>query len=154
MNERIQKRVQKDRPMTTISIRIPEDVIDDLRLLAPVLGFSGYQPLLRAYIGQGLRKDLAKLENDRVKLVVQPPPPRSGRPSHRGRHREGQGQDGLTSHDRTRHRPAVVFPAGHTSRQRHRVRRERSDLGAHQPASPARQRLPHALNVTRAGGGE
>jgi len=70
MNERIQKRVQKDRPMTTISIRIPEDVIDDLRLLAPVLGFSGYQPLLRAYIGQGLRKDLAKLENDQVKLVV------------------------------------------------------------------------------------
>ena len=70
MTERIRKRVQKDRPMTTISIRIPEDVIDDLRLLAPVLGFSWYQPLARAYIGQGLRKDLAKLENDQVKLVV------------------------------------------------------------------------------------
>jgi hypothetical protein len=70
MNERIQKRLQKSRPMTTISIRIPEDVIDDLRLLAPVLGFSGYQPLIRAYIGQGLRRDLNKLENDQVTLVV------------------------------------------------------------------------------------
>lgn len=70
MNERIQKRLRKDRPMTTISIRLPEDVIEDLKVLAPVLGFSGYQPLIRAYIGQGLRKDLVKLENDQMKLVV------------------------------------------------------------------------------------
>ncbi len=70
MNERIQKRLQKDRPMTSISLRIPEDVIDDLKAVAPALGFSGYQPLIRAYIGQGLRKDLARLENDQVKLVV------------------------------------------------------------------------------------
>jgi len=51
-------------------MRLPEDVIEDLKLLAPVLGFSGYQPLIRAYIGQGLRKDFVKLENDQVKLVV------------------------------------------------------------------------------------
>ena len=67
MNERIQKRLRKDRPMTSISLRIPEDVIEDLKAIAPTLGFSGYQPLIRAYIGQGLRKDLAKLENDQVK---------------------------------------------------------------------------------------
>ena len=48
MNERIQKRLRKDRPMTTISIRLPEDVIEDLKLLAPEMGFSGYQPLIRA----------------------------------------------------------------------------------------------------------
>jgi hypothetical protein len=48
--------------MATISIRIPEDVIEDLKDVAPKLGFSGYQPLIRAYIGQGLRKDLARLE--------------------------------------------------------------------------------------------
>ena len=29
-----------------------------------MLGFSGYQPLMRTYIGQGLRRDLEKLEND------------------------------------------------------------------------------------------
>ena len=48
--------------MTTISMRIPEDVIEDLKDIAPKFGFSGYQPLIRAYIGQGLRKDLARLE--------------------------------------------------------------------------------------------
>ena len=59
--ERIKERLRRDRPMTTISIRIPEDVIDDLKELAPKFGFSGYQPLIRAYVGQGLRKDLARL---------------------------------------------------------------------------------------------
>jgi hypothetical protein len=59
--ERIQTRLQRSRPMTTISIRVPEDVIEDLKEVAPKIGFSGYQPLIRAYIGQGLRKDLARL---------------------------------------------------------------------------------------------
>jgi predicted transcriptional regulator len=58
----MEQRLRRNRPMTTISIRIPEDVIDDLKELAPQFGFSGYQPLIRAYIGQGLRKDLARLE--------------------------------------------------------------------------------------------
>ncbi|GAB4159283.1 MAG: hypothetical protein Fur0021_30020 [Candidatus Promineifilaceae bacterium] len=48
--------------MKTISLRIPEDVIEDLKRIAPQLGFAGYQPLIRAYIGQGLRADLEKLE--------------------------------------------------------------------------------------------
>ena len=50
--------------MTTISIRMPEDVVEDLKRVAPLLGFSGYQPLIRAYIGQGLRQDLAKLDKN------------------------------------------------------------------------------------------
>jgi hypothetical protein len=57
-------RLQKDRPMTTISIRMPEDVVEDLKRVAPLLGFSGYQPLIRAYIGQGLRKDLERLDRN------------------------------------------------------------------------------------------
>lgn len=48
--------------MTTISLRIPEDIIEQLKGIAPRLGFSGYQPLIRAYIGQGLRQDLERLE--------------------------------------------------------------------------------------------
>ena len=48
--------------MDIISLRIPKDVIDDLKRIAPLLGFSGYQPLIRAYIGQGLRVDLERLE--------------------------------------------------------------------------------------------
>jgi len=71
MSERIQKRLRKDRPMISISLRIPEDVVEDLKALAPVLGFSGYQPLIKTYIGLGLRRDLARLENDQVKLVVE-----------------------------------------------------------------------------------
>lgn len=45
-----------------VSIRIPDDVIDDLKRVAPMLGFSGYQALIKAYIGQGLRTDLERLE--------------------------------------------------------------------------------------------
>lgn len=58
----LKKRLRKDRPMTTISLRMPEDIVDDLKRIAPRLGFSGYQPLLRAYVGQGLRRDLETLE--------------------------------------------------------------------------------------------
>lgn len=70
MNEKILKRLQKDRSMVSISIRFPEDVLKDLKAVAPILGFSGYQPLIRAYIGQGLRKDLARLENDQLKRLT------------------------------------------------------------------------------------
>lgn len=59
---KLKERLQKDRPMTMISLRIPEDVVEDLKRIAPLLGFSGYQPLIRAYIGQGLRADLERLE--------------------------------------------------------------------------------------------
>ena len=55
--------MQKDRPMTMVSIRIPNDVIDDLKRVAPMLGLSGYQSLIKAYIGQGLRADLERLES-------------------------------------------------------------------------------------------
>jgi predicted transcriptional regulator len=57
--------------MTTISIRMPEDLIDDLKEIAPALGMSGYQPLIRAYIGQGLRKDLERLDNSQVQAITE-----------------------------------------------------------------------------------
>ena len=63
-HSKLKARLQKDRPKRMISLRIPEDVLEDLKLVAPRLGFSGYQPLIRAYIGQGLRVDLAKFEED------------------------------------------------------------------------------------------
>ncbi len=55
--------------MTTVTIRMPEDVIEDLKRIAPSLGFSGYQPLARAYIGQGLRADLERLDNNDAVLA-------------------------------------------------------------------------------------
>ena len=62
--DKLKQRLQKDRAMVTITMRIPEDVLEDLKRVAPLLGFSGYQPLMRTYIGQGLRTDLERLEND------------------------------------------------------------------------------------------
>ncbi len=61
---KLKERLQKKRPMSMISLRVPEDVVEDLKRIAPLLGFSGYQPLMRAYIGQGLRDDLEKLDKD------------------------------------------------------------------------------------------
>jgi hypothetical protein len=68
--EKLKKRMDRDRPMIAVTLRMPEDVIEDLKRIAPVLGFSGYQPLIRAYIGQGLRKDLERLDNDTVTELV------------------------------------------------------------------------------------
>lgn len=62
--QKLRERLQKERPMSTISIRMPEDVVEDLKRVAPLLGFSGYQPLIRAYIGQGLRQDLERLDRN------------------------------------------------------------------------------------------
>lgn len=69
-NSEIKKRLKKDRTMTSITLRIPEDVVQDLKNIAPALGFSGYQPLIRAYIGQGLRQDHKKLESSDLKRFV------------------------------------------------------------------------------------
>ena len=68
--ETLRKRLDKDRPMTSVTIRMPEDVIEDLKRIAPKLGFSGYQPLIRAYVGQGLREDLERFENDAVTELI------------------------------------------------------------------------------------
>jgi hypothetical protein len=66
VTERLRKRLTKNRQMTSISIRLPQDVIEDLKEIAPALGFSGYQPLIRAYIGQGLRKDQTQMEHSQL----------------------------------------------------------------------------------------
>jgi hypothetical protein len=66
VTERLRKRLNKNRQMTSISIRLPQDVIEDLKEIAPALGFSGYQPLIRAYIGQGLRKDQTQMEHSQL----------------------------------------------------------------------------------------
>ena len=57
--ERLKTRLQKNRPMTSITLRIPEDVVESLKIIAPHKGFTGYQALLKAYIGEGIRRDEA-----------------------------------------------------------------------------------------------
>ena len=48
----------KDRPSTMISLRVPVDVLDKLKKIAPAKGMSGYQALMKYYVGKGLREDL------------------------------------------------------------------------------------------------
>jgi len=67
MSERIRRNMQPDKPMTLISLRLPDHVIEDLKEVAPSLGFGGYQALIRAYISNGLRKHLAEREARRAK---------------------------------------------------------------------------------------
>ena len=68
--ENLKVRLDPNRPMTSITIRMPEDVVEDLKRVAPLLGFSGYQPLIRAYIGQGLRVDLERFESETVTALI------------------------------------------------------------------------------------
>ncbi len=67
----MRERLGTERVMTSISLRIPERVVDDLKEIAPMLGFSGYQSLMKAYISQGLRKDLQKLEGSQVVALTE-----------------------------------------------------------------------------------
>ena len=69
--EQLKKRLDKQRPMTTISMRFPADVLEELKRVAPLRGFSGYQPLIRAYVRQGLHADLEQLETDPVSALVE-----------------------------------------------------------------------------------
>lgn len=57
MNKVIKDRLTKPRKLTAITIRIPTDVIDSLKQIAPKKGFSGYQALLKSYVAKGLRDD-------------------------------------------------------------------------------------------------
>ena len=68
--EKLKTRLNRNRPMTSVTLRMPEDVIEDLKQIAPLLGFSGYQPLIRAYVGQCLRKDLEQLDSDAISELI------------------------------------------------------------------------------------
>jgi hypothetical protein len=69
--ERMRERLGKERVMTSISLRIPENVIEDLKEIAPSLGYSGYQGLIKGYISQGLRRDLERLEGSDVQALTE-----------------------------------------------------------------------------------
>ncbi len=68
--ERVIRSLRRDRPMTSVTLRMPLDVLNDLKQVAPALGFSGYQPLIRAYVGRGLREDRARLDGSEVDDLV------------------------------------------------------------------------------------
>ncbi len=71
LNDTLKKRLAKDRPVTSITLRIPVDVVDSLKAIAPHKGFSGYQTLLKSYISEGLRRDEAMRADDLVERLTQ-----------------------------------------------------------------------------------
>lgn len=66
----IKQRLARNRPMVSVTLRMPEDVVADLKRIAPLKGFSGYQALLRAYVGAGLREDLERYEGSTLARLL------------------------------------------------------------------------------------
>ncbi len=54
----------RPRSKVAVTLEIPEDVLTDLQRVALALDFSSHLALMRAYIGQGLRQDLARLHGE------------------------------------------------------------------------------------------
>ena len=69
-NERIKRRLSGERSMTSITLRIPEDVVASMKSIAPLRGLSGYQTLLKAYISDGLRRDEADYLSDPARKLA------------------------------------------------------------------------------------
>jgi hypothetical protein len=55
----------RPRPAEIVSIEIPKDTLESLKKIAASRDMS-YQALLKFYIGQALRQDLAKLFGERI----------------------------------------------------------------------------------------
>ena len=68
--ERISKRMVKEPPMSLISMRLPQHMIDELKEIAAVKGFSGYQGLIRYYVSQGARKDIEEMDAPNLENVA------------------------------------------------------------------------------------
>lgn len=67
----LKKRLRKDRPTSVVEIRIPNDVIEDLKRIAPKLGIPNYQALICHYVGKGLREDLERLEHTPIDELIE-----------------------------------------------------------------------------------
>lgn len=71
LSERMKKRLNADRAMTSITLRIPVDVVDSMKAIAPLRGFSGYQALLKAYVSEGLRRDEAQWGEGKTARLIE-----------------------------------------------------------------------------------
>ncbi len=60
LSDRLKTRLKKDRPMASVTVRIPVDVVEAMKAISSQRGFTGYQALLKAYLSEGLRRDEAK----------------------------------------------------------------------------------------------
>ncbi len=71
ISEHLRKRLKKDRPTTTITMRIPVDVVESLKAITPMRGFTAYQTLFKSYISEGLRRDEAEFDQQTARRLVE-----------------------------------------------------------------------------------
>jgi hypothetical protein len=71
IHELIKTRLDKDREMTSITLRIPVDVVNSMKDIAPQKGMTGYQALLKSYISEGLRRDEAEFVFGRTARLLE-----------------------------------------------------------------------------------
>ena len=57
--------------MEPITVHLPKDVLEDLAEIAPMLGFSRAEPLMRAYIARGLRQDIDRLQGTEMASLTE-----------------------------------------------------------------------------------
>jgi len=60
-----------ERKQTNITVRFPVDLVNALKNAAPERGFSGYQPLLRYYAHEGLRRDQERLHHYKFRRFIE-----------------------------------------------------------------------------------
>ena len=65
MSERNKQSMQTETPMTLISLRLPNNIIEDLSEVTPPLGIGCYQAAFDAYNSNGRRKHLSEREAQR-----------------------------------------------------------------------------------------
>jgi hypothetical protein len=71
ISDTLKTRLSKDRTMTSITLRIPVDVVESMKAIAPKRGFTGYQTLLKAYLSEGLRRDEAQFMFDPTSRLME-----------------------------------------------------------------------------------
>jgi len=70
LTERLKTRLDRQREMTSITLRIPLDVVQSMKAIAPQRGFSGYQALLKSYVSDGLRRDEAQFAGHQHERLI------------------------------------------------------------------------------------
>ncbi len=66
----LKKRLRADRPTSVVSVRMPDDVIEDLKRLSPKLGLPGIEAIICHYVGKNLRQDLERFESVPNHLLI------------------------------------------------------------------------------------
>ena len=70
-SENLKECSQKDRPMKSITIRFPIDVVESMKKIARLKGLSEYKILLKSYISAGLCRDEYRYSGISTVLLIE-----------------------------------------------------------------------------------